>query len=649
MCGIAGVVAPSAALLRPLPAMLAALRHRGPDDEGYVIVESGSRRARAHRGRDTVDGLRYPPFPAELPAGADLGLGHRRLAILDLSSAGHGPMPSADGHRWITYNGEIYNYLELREELKGLGHSFASATDTEVILAAWQEWGPECLPRFNGMWAFALYDGKRNVLFCARDRFGVKPLHYHAAGGLFAFASEIKGLLAHPAVPRRPRESALHAFLVAGALHEDAETFYGGIHTLAAGHHLTLDLPSRSLEIHRWYTLPDVPERPEAAREIGDLLADSVRLRLRSDVDVGTCLSGGLDSSSIVALSARLREGNRGRRSFSIVYADPGLDESVHIDTVVSATGVEPGRSTPTSADLLRDLPALVRHQDEPFPSASVYSQWRVMALAREARVPVLLDGQGADEVLAGYHYHYGPYLAGVAARRGVAAALREAARARRATGRPWSFFLGLLAYHSVPLPAAVRALAVRAQASQGRVPPELMTRELRAHGRASSERHQPRTDLRCELRAGLGSTSLPPLLRYEDRNSMAFSVEARTPFLDYRLVERAAALPDSELIHDGWTKAVLREAMKGIVPDSVRCRRDKLGFATPERRWLREIAPEVRAWLGSASRLRDRLDGDALRSWLAGSDTELSRRPGLWRLVSAELWLRGLESPRVA
>ena len=190
MCGIAGVVAPSAALLRPLPAMLAALRHRGPDDEGYVIVESGSRRARAHRGRDTVDGLRYPPFPAELPAGADLGLGHRRLAILDLSSAGHGPMPSADGHRWITYNGEIYNYLELREELKGLGHSFASATDTEVILAAWQEWGPECLPRFNGMWAFALYDGKRNVLFCARDRFGVKPLHYHAAGGLFAFAQQ---------------------------------------------------------------------------------------------------------------------------------------------------------------------------------------------------------------------------------------------------------------------------------------------------------------------------------------------------------------------------------------------------------------------------------------------------------------------------
>jgi asparagine synthase (glutamine-hydrolysing) len=648
MCGIAGVVAPSAALLRPLPAMLDALRHRGPDDEGYVIVESGRRRASPYRGRHTVAGVPHPAFPAELSAGCDLGLGHRRLAILDLSSAGHGPMPSPDGHRWITFNGEIYNYLELREELKGLGHSFATATDTEVILAAWDEWGPQCLPRFNGMWAFALYDGQRNVLFCARDRFGVKPLHYHAAAGLFAFASEIKGLLAHPAVPRRPRESALHDFLVAGSIHEDAETFYEGIHTLAAGHHLTLDLSSRALAIERWYTLPQERERPEEAGEMGALLADSVRLRLRSDVEVGTCLSGGLDSSSIVALTARLREGDRGRRSFSIVYSDPGLDESAHVDTVVSATGVDAARATPTSADLLRDLPDLVRHQDEPFPSASVYSQWRVMALAREARVPVLLDGQGADEVLAGYHYHYGPYLAGVAARRGLPAALREAARARRATGRPWSFFLGLLAYHAVPLPDALRARAVRAAATQGRVPPALIAREFAAQGGAASQRHRPRTDLHSELRGGLQATSLPPLLRYEDRNSMAFSVEARMPFLDYRLVERAAALPASTLMRDGWTKAVLRDAMKGIVPDSVRCRRDKLGFATPERRWLREIAPQVREWLGPASRLGGRLDRETMRSWLAGPDEDLSRRPGLWRLVSAELWLRGLESPRV-
>jgi asparagine synthase (glutamine-hydrolysing) len=361
-------------------------------------------------------------------------------------------------------------------------------------------------------------------------------------------------------------------------------------------------------------------------------------------------LSGGLDSSSIVALTARLRDPQAwGRhRSFSIVYPDPGLDESPHVRAVVEATGVEDARATPTSAELLADLPALVRHQDEPFPTASVYSQFRVMKMAREAGVPVLLDGQGGDEVLAGYHYHYGPYLAEVAARRGVAAALREAARARAVTGRPWRFFLGLLAYHTVPLPDRLRSRVVRRHATQGRVSAELLAPGDTARaGSVRAERHRRRASLHAELRAGIVTTSLPALLRYEDRNSMAFSVEARTPFLDYRLVEAAQALPAGELIRDGWTKAPLREAMAGLVPDAVRWRRDKLGFATPEARWLREIAPAVREWLGPASRLRERLDPPTLRAWLAASDEDLSRRPGLWRLVSAELWLRYVEVAR--
>jgi len=270
------------------------------------------------------------------------------------------------------------------------------------------------------------------------------------------------------------------------------------------------------------------------------------------------------------------------------------------------------------------------------------------MALARKAGVPVLLDGQGADEVLAGYHYHYGPHLASVAAERGLAAALGEARRAHEVTRRPWSFFLGLLAYHAVPLPAGLRARAVARQATQGRVSPHLLAPDWSAEGRArTAERHRPRTRLRAELRAGILTTSLPPLLRYEDRNSMAFSVEARTPFLDYRLVERAQALPSADLIRGGWTKAILREAMRGIVPESVLWRRDKLGFATPEVRWLREIAPQVREWLGRESRLAPRLDASAFGTWLAGSDAELARRPGLWRLLSAELWLRHVESAR--
>ena len=647
MCGIAGVAGRAPGALRPLRAMTAALRHRGPDDEGYLLADSGSGMSTPHGGTETVAALGLSRVPDEPPAGCDVGLGNRRLSILDLSPAGHQPMASADGALWATYNGEIFNYVELRQELKGLGHVFRTGSDTEVLLAAWAQWGSEALHRFNGMWAFALYDVRAKRLFCARDRFGVKPLHYHASDGFFAFASEIKGLLAHPVVPRQPDEDALYAFLVHGSLHEGEQTFFAGIRSLPGGHQLAVDIASGAVEVRRWYALPEPAEQAAAPDEIRERLADAVRLRLRSDVDVGTCLSGGLDSSSIVALTAGLRgrEAARRHRSFSIVYPDPGLDESAHVCAVVEATGVEDVRATPTSAELLADLPALVRHQDEPFPSASVYSQFRVMRMAREAGVPVLLDGQGGDEVLAGYHYHYGPYLAEVASRRGLAAALGEAARARLATGRPWRFFLGLLAYHAFPLPAGIQSRAVSAHATQGRVRPDVLAPGYAARaGAARFERHRRRPDLHAELRAGILRTSLPALLRYEDRNSMAFSVEARTPFLDYRLVERAQALPVSQLIGDGWTKAILREAMAGIAPDPVRRRRDKLGFATPEARWLREIAPQVRDWLGSASRLRSRLDGAALRSWLSVPDDELSRRPGLWRLVSSELWLRYVE-----
>jgi asparagine synthase (glutamine-hydrolysing) len=651
MCGIAGVVGRAPEALRPLQAMTAALRHRGPDDEGYLLADSRSSRAAAYGGADTVPALGLPRLPETALPGTDVGLGSRRLSIIDLSPAGHQPMASPDGRLWVTYNGEIFNYVELRHELQRRGHAFRTASDTEVLLAAYSEWGEGALGRLNGMWAFALYDAREKLLLCARDRFGVKPLHYHAAGGLFAFASEIKGLLAHPAVPCRPHEAALHGFLVHGALHEGEGTFYEGIHSVPGGHRLSLDLRSGAIDVRRWYTLPEPPPVPGDPGEIRDLLADAVRLRLRSDVDVGTCLSGGLDSSSIVALTARLRDAAAAarHRAFSIVYPDAGLDESAYVCAVAEATGVEDARSTPTSAELLADLPALVRHQDEPFPSASVYSQFRVMKMAREAGVPVLLDGQGGDEVLAGYHYHYGPYLAEVVARRGLGAALREARRARQVTGRPWSFFLGLLAYHAVPLPAGIQARAVRRQATQGRVPPELVSPAWAARaGGGSVERHRRRPGLHAELRAGILQTSLPALLRYEDRNSMAFSVEARTPYLDYRLVERAQALPASELIHNGWTKAILREAMAGVVPDPVRWRRDKLGFATPEKRWLGEIAPQVREWLGTGSRLRGgRLDADGLGAWLAAPDQELARRPGLWRLVSAELWLRHVESAR--
>jgi asparagine synthase (glutamine-hydrolysing) len=639
MCGIAGVVARSGGGLAPIRAMTEALRHRGPDDEGYLLADSRGGGLCAYAGPDTVGGLRLPPLPAHPPEAMDVALGHRRLAILDLSPAGHGPMASADGRLWITYNGEVYNYLELRRELEQLGHAFRSGTDTEVLLAAYAQWGKAALHRFNGMWSFAIYDARERVLFCARDRFGVKPFHYHWDGALFAFASEIKALLAHPGVPRRAHAGALSAFLAGGAVDEGAQTCLDGIARLQGGHHLTLDLRARRLSIERWYALPETPAHggPE---QLAAALEDAVRLRLRSDVDVGTCLSGGLDSSAIVALCARLRTGEQtsAHHSFSVLYPDRGLDESAHVAAVVAATGVRDHRATPTAAELARDLPALARAQDEPFPSAALYSQYRVMQLAHAAGLKVLLDGQGADEVLAGYHYHFGPFLADVARTHGAWRALREARAIRSVTGRPLPFLLGMLGFHALPFPDAVRDFAVSRFATHSRLPGRML---LESGLDFPSARHLPRASLAEERRADINEASLPALLRYEDRNAMAFSIEARTPFLDYRLVESALGWPAEALIRDGWTKAPLRDATRGLVPETVRLRRDKLGFATPERRFLREMAPQVRDWLGPDARIGAFLRPGRLRPFLGGSDAALAARPGLFRLLSAEMWLR--------
>jgi len=348
--------------------MTRALSHRGPDDEGYVSIGARLAEAHAYGGPSTPAELQLPPLPPKFIPGTDLALGHRRLAILDLSPAGHGPMASADGRLWLAYNGEVYNYVELRAELSALGHRFRTHTDTEVLLAAYAQWGRDMLPRLNGMWAFALYDVRQRLLFCARDRFGVKPFHYVKNGSFFAFASEIKGLLAHPRVPRRPHEPTLAGFLFHGQLDEAEQTFFEGVLSLAPSHALAFDLRTERLSTWRWYDVPEVESRPADVNAFRALLEDAVRLRLRSDVDVGTCLSGGLDSSSIVALTTRLHDSTAGsrRRSFSIVYSDEGLDESKHVETVAAATGVDAQVVSATAHDLLNDLPALVRAQDEP-------------------------------------------------------------------------------------------------------------------------------------------------------------------------------------------------------------------------------------------------------------------------------------------
>ncbi|MBP7410430.1 MAG: asparagine synthase (glutamine-hydrolyzing) [Methanoculleus sp.] len=598
MCGIAGQVAQNGGEADPalVRAMAERLSHRGPDGEGDFF--SGP-----------------------------VGLAHRRLAIIDLSDEGRQPMANEDGSLQIVFNGEIYNYPALREELIAAGHNFATTTDTEVILHAYEEWGRDCLARFNGMWAFALWDDRRRELFCARDRLGVKPFYYTTAGESFLFASEIKALLAHPGVGRRPNDRMLLAFLAWGVADHTAETMYDGILQLPPAHFIIVSGAGTGEPERYWDVVVNGARRgavddETAAREVRDLLTDAVRIRLRSDVPVGTCLSGGIDSSTITALiNVLLRTehpesvGDR-QKTFSVCFDDPRFDESRHVDTVVAATGVASHRVTPSTEGLWKDIGRLLYIQDEPFVSLSIYAQYCVMRLA-SSEVKVVLDGQGADEQLAGYIAYQMPYIRGLLRRGEVLAALREVAGSARHHG---SFFSWAARQSRV---RSKRRGLLRGDA------PEV----LRYAGSLDEVLSQEIT-----------ATNLPLLLHWEDRNSMAFSIEARVPFLDYRLVEYLAGLPLDQKIRCGVTKYVLRRAIRGLVPDAVRCRMDKMGFVTPEEAWMKdELRPHILALFSSPTfAARPYWDAErVLRNYKEFLDGKNPYSTDFWRIACAELWLR--------
>lgn len=607
MCGIAGVVengsgAADAALLDRMSALIA---HRGPDASGTVVEGA-------------------------------VGLAHRRLAILDLSDEGCQPMTSADGALTIVFNGEVFNYIELREELRAAGHAFRTGTDTEVVLAAYAEWGRDCLARFNGMWAFAVLDRPRGEVFLARDRLGVKPLYYAEAGSRFLFASECKALLADPAVGRAPCEPALAAFLAWGVLDQSPLTMFEGVLQLPPGHWMAVGEGGVEGPV-RWWDLavnPAVASPPaleaDAPARLLELLTDAVRLRLRADVPVGTCLSGGIDSSTLVALIARLlateHPGSIGerQRTFSAVYGDRRFDERAFMEVAAESAGVAGAYVEPSPDRLCDDLLDLVWAQDEPFGSLSIYAQYCVMRLAAES-VTVVLDGQGADEQLAGYIAYQGTYLATLARRGRFGRLLEEA--------------LGTLRHHQGFFADAARQLVVR--------------RGRRGLLRVDAPPvHRYVGDLDRVLRQETTMTNLPALLHYEDRNSMHFSLEARVPFLDYRVVEYLASLPLDQKLRRGVTKRVLRRAIRGVVPEAIRCRMDKMGFVTPEEVWMGDqLAPLVEEVFASASfRSRPYWDADAVAAdfgrFRAGKAPYSHE---VFRVFVTELWLRLFFDERVA
>ncbi|HEX2077328.1 MAG TPA: asparagine synthase (glutamine-hydrolyzing), partial [Longimicrobium sp.] len=434
MCGIAALLGPvPGGALPALRAMCDAVRHRGPDDEGFALFPPGGCPPRALGGPDTPPdayGSGYPYAP-EAPADDGPGpraiaaLGHRRLSIVDVSPAGHNPMSYDAGRLWITYNGEVYNYVELRCELEALGHAFVSHTDTEVILAAWRQWGRECLNRLNGMFAFALVDRERRTFFAARDRWGIKPLYYWVSpAGFVAFASEVKQLTGLPGWEPRINGQRAYDFLNWRVTDHTDETLFRGVHQLRGGQFFEAPLPEGDaavpygaggrVPVGQWYTLRPAPFEgsfDDAAERFRELLTDSVRLRLRADVPVGSCLSGGLDSSSIVCVMDGLLRMNGGgvQKTFSACSQVPRFDERRWMEEVVAGTAVEPHYVYPPLDGAFAELGALTWHQDEPFASTSIYAQWSVFRLARQNGVTVMLDGQGADEQLVGYHNFFGP------------------------------------------------------------------------------------------------------------------------------------------------------------------------------------------------------------------------------------------------
>ena len=607
MCGILGLIQrPDRAVnVGRFAESLQSMRHRGPDGEGIYLLNSASGAGAAWAGSDTDPRLRLPAVAGAAGSRANIALGHRRLAIIDLSPSGHQPMASRDRRQWIVLNGEVYNYRELRSELRGRGHSFVSSSDTEVVLAAYREWGPLSVGRFVGMFALAIIDIPRRAVFLARDHFGIKPLYYAFDGRQLAFASEIGPLLrlrgGRPRIdPRRTYEYLRYNLSDYG----DA-TMFQGISQLPAAstmelswEHMRLSGPTAYWRIDG--VAPSDIGRPEAARELRRLLEESVGYHLRSDVPVGSCLSGGLDSSAIVAMMRQRLGPRRSIQTFSYVSDDRLLSEERYIDMVNGANACVPHKTTISPDELARDLDSLIRVQELPFMSTSIYAQYRVFRLAGECGIKVMLDGQGADELFAGYLNLLGARITALLAGRDWSGARRLCRAVPLNMG---GYRFGMLATALGRLAPARLHGQMMAAAGQPIWPSWLNPGWFAERGVAAAPRAygRGRQALREELRLAIEQASLPNLLRFEDRNSMAHSIESRVPFCNHRLAEFAFSLPDDYLIDgSGTTKAILKQSLGGVLPEEI-LNREKVGFAVPERRWAVQLAPWIERILAGA------------------------------------------------
>ena len=599
MCGISGIVDKMDKRVeeQEIKKINDLIKHRGPDDEGFYFSKN-------------------------------FAFGHRRLSIIDLSDAGHQPMQyiGKSGEYIITYNGEIYNYLEIKEELLEYGYTFISNTDTEVILASYDRWGEDCVNRFNGMWAFAIYDIRKNIIFCSRDRFGVKPFYYTEIDNKFIFGSEIKQLLEFYK-ERYVNTTILIDYLVVGMEEHTDNTFFENIYKLEQSHNLIYDLNLHIFKIEKYFDIEfnrefDNYTELEAIETVKKSLDKAIDLRLRSDVKVGTCLSGGLDSSSIAAIASK-----KYRDNFIAIHAksiEKKTDESQFAREVADYCNLNMIEVEPSTEEFINNLEKIVYIQEEPFGSPSVFMQYSVMKKARENNSIVMLDGQGGDETLLGYDKYYALYILD----RVKKSPLKFFKIVKEIKENSSLSLLGILFYLFGMTFSSIRLFIHKKEASF--IYKKYLKKSNYSYLKEISNSCKDSKKLQY---LEIMKTNLPILLRYEDKNSMYCSVETRLPFIDYFSVQQYINLPIKYKIKGGFLKYLLRKAIAEALPSNIVWRKNKFGFESPTDIWLKEMDKNI---LKKSKILSEISDIDTLLSRFDIMDNKMR-----WRLYNIALWER--------
>ena len=632
MCGIFGFVAKAPASLSSVPevagALTCALRHRGPDDSGWA----------AFSAEGTLLGTETD-HSALAERGAALLMGQTRLSIIDLSPLGHQPMFSEDGRYALVFNGEVYNYQELRKELEQCGIAFRSATDSEVLLQALIRWGESCLTRLTGMFAFAFFDTKEQTLLLARDFFGIKPLYFSDSAASFSFASDIPAMLRFPGASTKVQAQSVYSYLVHNKYDKGGDTFFRSIRQVPPACCLHVNLITGAVSELRKYWKPDLTRRStlsfaEATAQLRTLFLDSLRMHLLADVPLGVALSGGIDSSAI-ACAVRYLQPEKELHTFSFLAKNSPVSEEQWINTVVQHTGAIPHTVEVTPHELMHDLDDMILRLGEPFGSTSIYAQYRVFRLARDNGFKVILEGQGADELLAGYFGYPGQRMASLLLQGNLSGAYKFLQAKSRWPGSTSADIIRRTIREFTPqglLPLALKLagrnpapawLDVDALAADGIV--------FTAFSELNAQFPHCRDKVRQTLAYQLTWEGLQMLLRHGDRNAMAFSIESRVPFLTKDIAEFCLSLPEEYLIDmAGRTKSIFREAMRGIVPDAILDRRDKIGFATPEQEWLLKLDDWVQDTLGKGDAVPYVRASYMLQEW---NDIKSGKKPFDWRI----------------